>query len=40
MEDLYEATHQNVQLAVREGTDRVYIAFSAAAPVAGPGRCL
>jgi DNA-binding IclR family transcriptional regulator len=25
MEDLYEATHQNVQLAVREGTDGVYI---------------
>jgi DNA-binding IclR family transcriptional regulator len=25
MEDLYEATHQNVQLAVREGLDGVYI---------------
>lgn len=25
MQDLYEATHQNVQLAVREGTDGVYI---------------
>jgi DNA-binding IclR family transcriptional regulator len=25
MEDLYEATHQNVQLAVRDGTDGVYI---------------
>jgi DNA-binding IclR family transcriptional regulator len=25
LEDLYEATHQNVQLAVREGTDGVYI---------------
>ncbi len=25
MEDLYEATHQNVQLAVRKGTDGVYI---------------
>lgn len=25
LEDLYEATHQNVQLAVRDGTDGVYI---------------
>jgi DNA-binding IclR family transcriptional regulator len=25
MQDLYEATHQNVQLAVREGTDGVYV---------------
>lgn len=25
MQDLYEATHQNVQLAVRDGTDGVYI---------------
>jgi DNA-binding IclR family transcriptional regulator len=25
MEDLYEATHQNVQLAVRDGADGVYI---------------
>jgi DNA-binding IclR family transcriptional regulator len=25
MEDLYEATHQNVQLAVREGTEGVYV---------------
>ncbi len=25
MEDLYEATHQNVQLAVRDGTDGVYL---------------
>jgi DNA-binding IclR family transcriptional regulator len=25
MQDLYEATHQNVQLAVREGSDGVYI---------------
>jgi DNA-binding IclR family transcriptional regulator len=25
MEDLYEATHQNVQLAVRDGLDGVYI---------------
>ncbi|TWE10045.1 IclR family transcriptional regulator [Rudaeicoccus suwonensis] len=25
MEDLYEATHENVQLAVREGTELVYI---------------
>jgi DNA-binding IclR family transcriptional regulator len=25
MEDLYEATHQNVQLAVREGLDGVYV---------------
>jgi DNA-binding IclR family transcriptional regulator len=25
MEDLYEASHQNVQLAVRDGTDGVYV---------------
>jgi DNA-binding IclR family transcriptional regulator len=25
MQDLYEATHQNVQLAVRDGTDGVYV---------------
>lgn len=30
MEDLYEATHQNVQLAVPDGTDVVYVEFLAA----------
>ncbi|WP_062992085.1 IclR family transcriptional regulator [Nocardia anaemiae] len=29
MEDLYEATHQNVQLAVRDGTEVVYVEFLA-----------
>jgi DNA-binding IclR family transcriptional regulator len=30
LEDLYEATHQNVQLAVRDGTEIVYVEFLAA----------
>ncbi|WP_019925683.1 IclR family transcriptional regulator [Nocardia sp. BMG111209] len=30
MEDLYEATHQNVQLAVRDGVEVMYVEFLAA----------
>src|SRR6266567_2456758 len=30
LEDLYEATHQNVQLAVRDGGDVVYVEFLSA----------